>query len=182
MTTPAGPARGGGLLAGRNRRLLIGGGAVVAVVIVALWKRGKSAAAGTAGTGYTSTGATMTGTATPYTYGGSFSDSGEYTTQMQAIQQQLAQLTALENPPGNPAVSGGRRPGQPMPNTVPPAAAVSPLGGSYSGPNLRGLTAGQVAMRLQGSPWYVNNQSGNLAGKVVSFTPYSNGSINLGYN
>jgi hypothetical protein len=50
-------------------------------------------------------------------------------------------------------------------------------------PNLRGLSVGQAQTALAnyaGGSYKVNNVSGNPQGRIVSYTPYSSGQVNLG--
>lgn len=184
MTTPAPPARppapGGGFLPADKRKrqqLAIGAAAVSGVVILALYR--KSHAAASSGTsGSSSTGTSTTGTSTPYSYGGSFSGSGEYATQLAAMQNQLAALVAAENPsPAAVAASNGSSSSSGDGSSGP---SVHPLlGGAYSGPNVRGMSLASAKAALASAGFSVNNVSGS-GSKVYSFTPYSNGSVNIG--
>lgn len=50
-------------------------------------------------------------------------------------------------------------------------------------PNLKGMTLAQAQAALAsyaGGAYKIANANGNQSGKVVSFTPYSNGQVNLG--
>lgn len=187
MTTPGGPPQKGPALAGKKRRqqLLIGGSLAGGVVVIALYKRSQNAAAaGSATPGSTATGATMTGTATPYSYQGGY---GDYSSQLGAMQQQLAQLTAMQNPA--PAGSSPTAPTSSIPTTsqvtspgpVNNDMAVTALGPNYGGPNVKGLPLAAAFQQLQAAGYRVTNVSGS-GGSVYSFTPYSNGAVRIGTN
>lgn len=78
--------------------------------------------------------------------------------------------------PTGPVGAGGFLPRGPIGSGV---TVVRP----WTGPNLRGLTLAQARQALQsysGGAYSIQNVSGNQAGKIVSFTPYTNGTVNLG--
>lgn len=182
MTTPppptAGPpARGRGRFgrwAATHKTEAATGAGVGLVLLVVLYKKikGSSTAANTAAT---TTGTTPAGTA------GYVDPSGDYNSleaQLAALQSQMAAQTTA--PAGSTPAPGPATTPPPASGGAPPHALNA---GSYGGPNLLGDTWAQVQAALSGSPFHVNTKSGNVSGgKVVSFTPYSDNSINLGFS
>lgn len=185
MSTPPGAAappaaRRGGLgrwASTHKPEAAAGAGVVLVLVVVIVKKLRANSAAAAANNAQTTTGSTPAGQA------GFYDPSGDYNSleqQIAGLQTAMAAQTtapASTTPAPGPSTSdndgggggGGSRP-------VPLNAR------TYGGPNLLGDTWAQVQSALSGSPWHVNNKSGNVSGgRVVSFTPYSDDSINLGF-
>lgn len=67
-----------------------------------------------------------------------------------------------------------------------PATAPTPVEGQPphvigAGPPVIGLTKSQAEAKINAAGFHVNNESGNLSGRVVSSTAYSDNSVNLGF-
>lgn len=107
MTTPAPPATGPAAAGKKKKQQLVIGGALVAGVAGYALYKSHSSAASTAASSGTTTAASTDGTSTPYSYQGSqWAGSADYSSQLNQISEELATITAAQNPPGAPASTG----------------------------------------------------------------------------